>query len=311
VTERLSITLRHGSIRSSFEGVRWALAQLGRPVRPRIGFALMLAALSFGVAREAVHPRTWRRTLRGEFRRALRQAVGGGLSTTVITAALIGLVMVSQALYWLGKAGQQELIGPVLVTVLVREVAPALVGLIVLGRSGVVVVSEIGELQIGGQVNALAAQGLDPFLLLVLPRACALAIACFTLGLVFVVTALLSGFVAGSVFGALLGSIWQFLERVLLAMRAGDFAIFPAKMIVIGLLVALTACLTGLTATSQGRSGRLIATRLRARCRGDPARQYRAEPSGLTSGSGPADPRTCCSPATQQPRPGALDRGKF
>jgi Permease MlaE len=104
----------------------------------------------------------------------------------------------------------------------------------VLGRSGVVVVSEIGELQIGGQVHALAAQGLDPFQLLVLPRACALAIACLTLGVIFVTAALLSGFVAGSVFGALLVAIWRFLDRVLLAMRAGDFAVFPAKMIVIG-----------------------------------------------------------------------------
>lgn len=258
MTDRLSIAPRPDSVRSLLEWVRWALAQLGRPVRPRINFVLMLAALAFGVAREAVRPATWRRTVRAEFGRALRQAVGGGLSTTLVTAALIGLVMVSQALYWLGEAGQEELIGPVLVTVLVREVAPLLVGLILLGRSGVVVVSEIGELQIGGQVNALAAQGLDPFLLLVLPRACALAIACFSLGVMFVVAALLSGFVARSLLEAARTSIWSFLDRVLLAMRAGDFVVFPAKMILIGLLVALTASLTGLTATAQDEAARLL-----------------------------------------------------
>ena len=256
--DRLSIAPRPDSVRSLLESVRWALAQLGHPVRPHINFVLKLAAVGFGVAREAVRPATWRRTVRGEFHRVLRQAVGGGLSATLVTAALIGLVMVSQALYWLGEAGQEELIGPVLVTVLVREVAPLLVGLILLGRSGVVVVSEIGELQIGGQVSALAAQGLDPFLLLVLPRACALAIACFTLGVMFVVAALLSGFVARSLLEAARISIWSFLDRVLLAMRAGDFVVFPAKMIVIGLLVALTASLTGLTATAQDEAARLL-----------------------------------------------------
>ena len=255
---RLSIAPRPDSVRSLLESVRWALAQLGHPVRPHINFVLKLAAVGFGVAREAVRPATWRRTVRGEFHRALRQAVGGGLSATLVTAALIGLVTVSQALYWLGEAGQEELIGPVLVTVLVREVAPLLVGLILLGRSGVVVVSEIGELQIGGQVSTLAAQGLDPFLLLVLPRACALAIACFTLGVMFVVAALLSGFVARSLLEAARISIWSFLDRVLLAMRAGDFVVFPAKMIVIGLLVALTASLTGLTATAQDEAARLL-----------------------------------------------------
>jgi phospholipid/cholesterol/gamma-HCH transport system permease protein len=240
------------------EWARQALALVGRPVRPHIDFVLMLAALCFGVVREALRPATWRRTVRGEFRRALGQALGGGLPTTLVTAALIGLVMVSQALYWLGQAGQEELIGPVVVTVLVREVAPLLVGFILLGRSGVVVVSEIGELQIGGQVATLAAQGLDAFLLLVLPRACALAIASFTLGVMFVLAALLSGFVAGSLLEAVRISIWSFLDRVLLAMRAADFVVFPAKMILIGVLVALTASLTGLTAAARDEAARLL-----------------------------------------------------
>jgi phospholipid/cholesterol/gamma-HCH transport system permease protein len=258
MTDRLVISPRLGPVRSPLEWARRVLAQVGRPVRAQIDFVLMLAALSFGVALQAVRPATWRRTVRNEFQRALQQAVGGGLSTTVITAALIGLVMVSQALYWLGQAGQEQLIGPVLVTVLVREVAPLLIGFILLGRSGVVVVSEIGELQIGGQVSSLAAQGLDPFVLLVLPRACALAIACFTLGIMFVLAALLSGFVVGSLFEAVRISIWSFFDRVLLAMHVRDFVVFPAKMIVIGLLIAQTASLTGLTATAQDEAARLL-----------------------------------------------------
>ena len=120
--------------------VRRVLARIGRAVRSHTRFVLLLASLGAGVVLDGIRPTTWRRTVRGEFRRALRQAVGGGLSTTLVTAALIGLVMVSQALYWLGQAGQEGLIGPILVTVLVREVAPVLVGLIVMGRSGVVIV---------------------------------------------------------------------------------------------------------------------------------------------------------------------------
>jgi len=234
------------------------LGWLGRAARARSRFVLLLGSLGAGVVRDAIHPGTWRRTIRAQFRQALQQAVGGALSTTLVTGGLIGLVMVSQALYWLGQAGQEGLIGPVVVTVLVREIAPLLVGLIVLGRSGVVIVSEIGDLQLRGQVHAMAAQGLDPFFLLVLPRACALAVACFTLGVLFVIAALLSGFIVGSLAGAVHIPIESFLDRVLLAMHAGDFAIFPAKMIIIGLLVALTACLTGLTASAQDETARLL-----------------------------------------------------
>jgi phospholipid/cholesterol/gamma-HCH transport system permease protein len=258
VTDGLRIASEAARERQGPGRVRQALAQIGRAVRPHASFVLLLASFAAGVARDAIRPATWRRTIWGEFRRALRQAVGGAFFTTLITAALIGLVMVYQALYWLGEAGQEGLIGPILVTVLVREVAPLLVGLIALGRSGVVIVSEIGELAIGGQVRTLAAQGVDPFLLLVLPRACALALACFTLGVTFVVAALLSGFAVGSLLGVVHIPIGSFLDRVLLAMRAGDFAVFPAKTIVIGLLIALTTCLTGLMAAAEDDAARLL-----------------------------------------------------
>jgi phospholipid/cholesterol/gamma-HCH transport system permease protein len=258
VTDRLWIVPGPAAARSRLEWGRQTLALIGRTAHAHARFVLFLASLAVGVMRDAMRPAAWRRTVRSEFRRALRQAVGGGLSTALVTAALIGLIMVSQALYWLGEAGQRELIGPVLVIVLVREVTPLLVGVIVLGRSGVVVLSEIGELQIGGQVRTLAAQGLDPFLLLVLPRACALAIGSFTLGILFVFAALLSGFVVGSLLGAVGISVWSFLDRVLLAMHPADFAVFPAKMFVIGLLIALTCCLTGLTATAQDEVADLL-----------------------------------------------------
>ena len=234
------------------------LAQIGRAARHRTLFTLYLASLAYGVVRDAARRRTWRRTVRAEFRRALHQAIAGGLSPILVTAALVGLGMVYQALYWLGEAGQEGLIGAVLVTVLVQSVTPLLVGLVLLGRSGMVALAEIASLTAGGQVRALEAQGLDPFLLLILPRACALAIASFTLGIVFVVTALLSGFVAGSLLGALTISLWSLFDRVLLAMRAADFAVFPVKMLVIGLLVALTACLTGLEAEPHEEVARLL-----------------------------------------------------
>src|SRR5262249_46447852 len=103
-----------------------ALEVVGRVARARVAFLLMLAALGWGVLREAARPMTWRRTVRAEFRRALYQAAIGGLATTMVTAGLTGLALVSQALYWLGLAGQAELEGPVLVTILVRELAPLL-----------------------------------------------------------------------------------------------------------------------------------------------------------------------------------------
>jgi phospholipid/cholesterol/gamma-HCH transport system permease protein len=239
---------RKAPLRSPSESVRRTLARLGRGVRRRVRFVLSLSALAFAVMREAMRRDNWRRTVRAEFRRVLRQAVGGGLAPTLVTGALLGLAMVSQTLYWLAEAGQGELIGSVLVTVIVRELTPLLVGFILLGHSGMVALSEVATLRRGGQVEALAAQGLDPFLFLVLPRAWALAISAFTLAVLLVPVALVTGFVASSLLGAVETTVWTFLDGVLRAMRTADFAVFPAKMLTIGLLVALTAVLTGLDA---------------------------------------------------------------
>jgi len=238
--------------------IRAVLAMIGAGTRRRVGFALQFTALCWGVVAESVRPSSWRRTARAEFWRTLRQAAGGGLPATLFTAVLVGLVMVSQALYWLGGAGEEALLGSVLVTVLVREVTPLLIGLIVLGRSGIVAVAEIGALQLGGQARTLTALGVDAFAWLVLPRATALSFACFTLGTTFVLVALTVGFTVGSLLGAVQISLWLFFDDVLAAMKAADFAMFPAKMLAIGLSVAVVACLTGLAAGPDDRLADLL-----------------------------------------------------
>jgi phospholipid/cholesterol/gamma-HCH transport system permease protein len=227
---------------------RHGLAAIGRLVRLKASFLLMLAALFWGVLLEARRPGSWRRPVRLEFRRALHQAAGGGMATTLVTAGLTGLALVAQAIYWLGLAGQQELEGSLIVTVLVRELTPLLTGMVLLGRSGTVTVTELGLLRLGGQMDVIAAQGVDPFLLLVLPRTLAFALTSFTLGVFFVLGALVMGFIASSLLGAVRESLWMFFDHVLSSMRAADFVMFPVKMLSIGALVALTACMTGLTA---------------------------------------------------------------
>lgn len=234
------------------------LARIGGPVRRRAAFLLLMTSLGLGVLREAPNADAWRRPVRAEFRRVLNEAIGGGFSTIAVTAALIGFGLVYQAIYWLGEAGQQGIVGTVLVTVLVRELAPVLVGFVLLGRSGMVAIVELGTMQTAGQLRALQGMGLDPFRLLVLPRIAAFAVTGFTLGTIFVLIALLTGFVAGSLLGVLQLSLFGFLDAVLRAMSARDFLLFPGKLVMIAGLVGLTSTLTGLSA----RRGDSLATLL-------------------------------------------------
>lgn len=219
----------------------------------------MLIALAAGVVLEAGRPRSWRRPVRREFWRVLHIALTGSLVATCFLAVLGGLGMVYQALYWLHIAGAERSIGNVLVTILVRELAPLLVGVVLLGRAGSVTLSELGELQNEHQVRALRSRGLDPFLYLVMPRGAAFAVASYTLGIVFVLTTLFVGFIAGSLLNVADMSIWSFLDNVLTAAARIDFVLFPLKMLAIGLIVAATACMTVLAAGAEESSASLMA----------------------------------------------------
>ena len=233
-------------------------AWVGRFVRTRLGIFFSLMALSAGIVAEALLPRTWRRSVRSEFRRVLRMALLGSLPATIFVATLIGIGMVYQAIYWLRVAGQEGALGNILVAVLLREVAPILVGIILLGRSGSAMLTELGNLQAERQLRALQAQGMDPFQILVLPRGAACALAAYTLGVVFVLVMLLVGFAMARSLDVVQDSLWTFLDTLLRALAPTDFVIFPVKMLAIGLLIGSTACLTALSADVGDEIGRLI-----------------------------------------------------
>ncbi|WP_338421297.1 MlaE family ABC transporter permease [Acetobacter conturbans] len=227
------------------------LGTLGAMVRKRVWFLLIMLGTSWGVLRESLRSNTWRRTVRYEFQQTLATVAGRGLLSTVVMGALTGVGVVSQAIYWLGFAGMAKMTGSVLVTVIVRELAPILVGILMLGRSGMLSLAEVGMMTTGGQVRSMQAEGLDPFLLLVVPRTLAFTVAGFTLGIMFSLSSLTTGYVISRASGALSNSLLSFYYDVVTAMTSADYLLIPLKFIVVGFLVGLGCCIGGLTASNE------------------------------------------------------------
>lgn len=226
------------------------LAAIGRFVRHQVRFTLMLVGAGWGTIRESMRPNSWRRPVIFEFRHCLRQVVSGGLISTVVTATLAGLMVVSQAAYWLGFAGMAQMTGSILVSVLVREITPILVGIILLGRSGMLSLTEIGLMVLNGEVRTMQARGLDPFLTLVMPRAFAFTLGGFALGMIFALVSLLMGFFVAHSTGAINSSVWTFFFNVLTAMTTWDYLVIPLKFLLVGFFVGLGACISGLTVSN-------------------------------------------------------------
>ena len=112
---------------------------------------------------------------------------------------------------------------------------------------------ELGNMQIDGQVRMLDAQGIDPFLFLIVPRVAAVAVSMFSLTIAFIMFALVSGFLAGNALGSLDVTLQEFVFRILSEMGLVEFATIPLKTFFIGFVVALITCTTGLS-VSRSRS---------------------------------------------------------
>jgi phospholipid/cholesterol/gamma-HCH transport system permease protein len=230
---------------------RRVLAAVGAATINNAHQLLLVAALATTVVLVAMRRGVWRGPVWIEFKRVLDGVVMRSLPTTVITGMLVALALVSQAVYWLAQTGTTGLVGQVIVILLVREFVPILVGLIVFGRSGTATLIVLGEAQTRGWLRLFEIQGLDPLVLLVLPRAFAFALGAFCLATVLLLSTLLTSYLLSHELGLIAYSIWDFFDLVLRAMKTQDFIVPPLKCITMGFLVALACCTTGLAPRAQ------------------------------------------------------------
>ncbi|MEE8659467.1 MlaE family ABC transporter permease [Sorlinia euscelidii] len=222
------------------------LATIGRLTRRILRATLITLSAAWGVVIEALSVGNWRRTVRLEFRSTLVQATGGGLISTLVTGALVGFALVAQTIYWLGIAGMADAANALIITILVREVAPVLVSIILLGRSGMLSLAQLGQLTLGREMRVLRGMGIDPFLMFVMPRVLAMTVSAFTLGVVFSVMSLVSGYAVCRFESVISVPLWTFLYEVTGAMQPIDYLAIPLKFLVSGFSLSLSTCLTAL-----------------------------------------------------------------
>jgi phospholipid/cholesterol/gamma-HCH transport system permease protein len=253
------IALNHNSQTPARAGLDVFSATTGQWVINQVQGLIQFVSIAIAVIWQSLRPLTWRRPVRAEFFRQCYHVGVRAVPFIFVTSSLVGFGIVYQVIYWLDLFGQTEFAGSILVIILVREVIPLFVALIVIGRRGSVIMVELGNMKIGGQLRMLDAQGIDPFLFIVIPRVTAVAVCMFSLTITFIAVALGSGLLAAKALIYLDFTLNEFVYYGILSeMGLAEFAIIPLKSILIGFVVALISCTTGL-AVSGTRSDILAA----------------------------------------------------
>ena len=204
------------------------------------------AAVIGTVGCACVQPRYWSRALGKAFARQVMAIGVEPLGFVCALAMFVGISVVVQLSFWTGEAGQSQLLGPLLVAVVARELGPVLINLVVIVRSGSLMATELGLRKINGDVNALEAQGNDPFLQLVMPRVLGMAVSTFCLTIIFILVAFASGFLFAAWLGKGSGDWLLFTDAVSGAVQPKDILNILAKCIVPALFAGATCCIGGL-----------------------------------------------------------------
>ncbi|MDB6111784.1 MAG: hypothetical protein JWR69_3534 [Pedosphaera sp.] len=222
-----------------------ALAGVGGFARAQWDELRHAAAVIGTVLCSGVQPKHWSRVGRTAF---ARQVLGIGVEPVGFVcamAAFVGISVVVQLTFWVGEAGQSQLLGPLLVAVVARELGPLLINLVVIVRSGSAMTTQLGVLKIDGQVRALEAQGGDPFLQFVMPRVLGMAVSTFCLTIVFILVAFASGFLFAVWTGQGSHGLFLFADTLSRAVQPKDVLNILAKSILPALFAGASCCIGG------------------------------------------------------------------
>ena len=176
----------------------------------------------------------------------------GSLFILILTGLFTGMVLTLQGAIQLQPYGAVPYVSRLISTSVVRELGPVLAALMIAGRVGSGIASELASMQVTEQIDALRAEGTDPIKKLVTTRLLA------TLLMVPVLTVITNGIAifGGYVIARFYLSIDSFFywTWAFEALRPMDLVYGLIKPVVFGFIICMVGCYAGLN-TAGGTVG--------------------------------------------------------
>lgn len=177
----------------------------------------------------------------------LFQTIGAdGMLVTSAANLLVGLIVGVLGVSQLGRFGATVYVPELVVVAHFRELGPLVTAIVVAGRSGAGLASELATMQVSEEVDALRVMGFDPIRWLVVPRCLALVVVLPLLTWIGSVLAIAGGMAAASALTEM--SARNYLAATSATITGSIFLGGLAKTPFLGLAIGLIACAQGLAA---------------------------------------------------------------
>lgn len=177
-----------------------------------------------------------------------------GVGSTFIVALVglfTGMAFTVSTIVGFRQFSAEGMVGGVVALALARELAPVLAAVVVTARAGSTMASELGNMRVTEQIDAITTMGVSPVQYLVAPRVLATTLMMPLLALCFGIV--------GQAGAYIVAVMWQgidpgvFFDRVQQLLEIKDLRMLVVKAIVFGFVCSVICCKKGFFASGGAR----------------------------------------------------------
>jgi phospholipid/cholesterol/gamma-HCH transport system permease protein len=201
-----------------------------------------------------------RRPFRGKNYLDAAEYIGfGSLPIVLVVGAFVGMVMSLQSVNAFRQFGLESFSGGTTGNALALELGPVLTSLMLAGRVGAGIATELGTMRITEQIDALESMAVNPVQFLVLPRIIAAMIVTPILALLFFVIGMGGAYLVAVVLMHVDYGQWK--ANLIDIVMGRDVLQGVIKAVFFGFMVSLVGCYQGFNASGGGRGVGIGTTR--------------------------------------------------
>ncbi len=172
------------------------------------------------------------------------------LFVVILTGTFTGMVLALQSYTALKRFGAESMVAPAVALSMARELGPVLTGLMVAGRAGSAMATELGTMRVTEQIDALTTMAVNPIRYLATPRIVAGLLMLPILSIIATFVGIVGGYIVGVKMLGINSGVY--IARTIDFLTFGDLMDGLVKSSVFGLILALVACHYGFYATGGG-----------------------------------------------------------
>lgn len=182
---------------------------------------------------------------------ALEFIGAGSIFIVGLVGLFTGMAFTVSSIVGFRQFSAEGMVGGVVALALARELAPVLAAVVVTARAGSTMASELGNMRVTEQIDAITTMGVSPVQYLVVPRVVATTLMLPLLGVCFGL--------AGMVGAYIVAVVWQgidpglFYDKIQQFVQPADLRMLATKSGLFGLIISVICCKKGFFASGGAR----------------------------------------------------------